>query len=196
MYLENQFLWSPEVVSVLEHKLRNPPDDTFRLVVVLPVRPNNGNDDTRGQLGVLAEADAGAGRLLACTLYQRGPRPRPVYVHAKVAIVDDRWLAVGSANLNEHSLFNDSEVNVVTRDSEQARALRLRLWSEHLDADPRDLDGDPARVIDERWRPLADEGLERRELGLPLAHRLVRLPHVSRRTRGVWGPVNGLLVDG
>ena len=34
IYLENQFLWSPEVVSVLEDKLRRPPDDSFRLVVV------------------------------------------------------------------------------------------------------------------------------------------------------------------
>ena len=196
IYLENQFLWSPEIVGVLAEKLRRPPDDRFRLLVLLPAKPNTGKDDTRGQLGVLINADDGAGRFLACTLYQAGEEAKPIYVHAKIGIVDDEWLTIGSANLNEHSLFNDSEVNVVTRDSEQARALRLRLWSEHLDADPRDLDGDPARVIDERWRPLADEGLERRELGLPLAHRLVRLPHVSRRTSGVWGPVNGLLVDG
>jgi hypothetical protein len=28
------------------------------------------------------------------------------------------------------------------------------------------------------------------------AHRLSRLPHVSRRSRGVLGPLNGLFVDG
>ena len=59
IYLENQFLWSPEIVAVLADKLRNPPRDDFRLVVVLPARANNGQDDTRGQLGVLAEADDG-----------------------------------------------------------------------------------------------------------------------------------------
>ena len=32
------------------------------------------------------------------------------------AIVDDDWLTIGSANLNEHSLFNDTEMNVVTHD--------------------------------------------------------------------------------
>jgi len=37
-----------------------------------------------------------------------------VYVHAKVGIGDDRWLTLGSANLNAHSFFSDSEVNVVT----------------------------------------------------------------------------------
>src|SRR5581483_3388204 len=49
VYLESQFLWSSELVSVLKEKLRNPPHDDFRVVVVLPSRPNNGSDDTRGQ---------------------------------------------------------------------------------------------------------------------------------------------------
>ena len=56
VYLESQFLWSPELVSILAGKLRQPPCDDFRLVVVLPVHPNNGTDDTRGQLGVLVDA--------------------------------------------------------------------------------------------------------------------------------------------
>ena len=57
IYLENQFLWSPEIVAVLADKLRNPPSERFRLLVLLPAKPNNGNDDTHGQLGVLANDD-------------------------------------------------------------------------------------------------------------------------------------------
>ena len=57
IYLENQFLWSAEVVALLREKLLRPPTDEFRLCIVLPRRPNNGNDDTRGQLGVLEAAD-------------------------------------------------------------------------------------------------------------------------------------------
>ena len=113
--------------------------------------PNNGADDTRGQLGILLEADGGAGRLHAATLHQHGPNGRPVYVHAKIGVVDDEWLTIGSANLNEHSLFNDTEVNLVVRDPETARAARLRLWREHLERD--DVDGDPHIVVDEHWRP-------------------------------------------
>jgi phosphatidylserine/phosphatidylglycerophosphate/cardiolipin synthase-like enzyme len=195
VYLENQFLWSPELTAVLADKLRHPPDDRFRLVLLLPVKPNNGRDDTRGQLGVLAEADRGAGRLLACTLYQRGPRPRPVYVHAKVAIVDDRWLAIGSANLNEHSLFNDTEVDVVCADERVARGGRLRLWSEHLERGAAEVDGDPAGIVDGLWRPLASEQLRRLSAGEPLTHRLVELPGVSRRVGAFRGPLNGLVVD-
>ena len=145
---------------------------------------------------LLVEADDGAGRFLACTLYQSGDGPKPVYVHAKIGIVDDAWLTLGSANLNEHSLFNDTEMNIVTHDAVLAKALRLRLWSEHLARPAAELDRDPAEVVDELWRPLAEHQLARRSSGAPLTHRLLRLPHVSRRSAGILGPVNGLLVDG
>ena len=36
VYLENQFFWSPEIVEILERKLRNPPSDDFRVLVLLP----------------------------------------------------------------------------------------------------------------------------------------------------------------
>jgi phosphatidylserine/phosphatidylglycerophosphate/cardiolipin synthase-like enzyme len=196
VYLESQFLWSPELVAVLVDKLRHPPSDEFRLVVLLPAKANNGQEDTRGQLGVLAAADAGAGRFLPCTLWQPGSGGRPVYVHAKIGIVDDRWLTVGSANLNEHSFFNDTEVNVVAHDADLARAVRLRLWSEHLECDPSELEGDPAQVVDERWRPLAEEQLERARRDGHGTQKLRLLPHVSRRAKGLLGPLNGLLVDG
>ena len=35
IYLENQFLWSPEIATVLIDKLTNPPSSDFRLVVLL-----------------------------------------------------------------------------------------------------------------------------------------------------------------
>ena len=62
---------------------------------MLPASPNSGNDDTRGVLAELIEADDDDGRILACTLNARsGSRADPVYVHAKIAIVDDRWLTL------------------------------------------------------------------------------------------------------
>jgi phosphatidylserine/phosphatidylglycerophosphate/cardiolipin synthase-like enzyme len=197
VYLESQFLWSPEIVAVLEQKLREPPRDEFRLVVLLPAKPNNGKEDTRGQIGVLVDADDGAGRFVACSLFQAGAWPlQPVYVHAKVGIVDDRWLTIGSANLNEHSLFNDTEMNVVAVDEGLATALRKRLWAEHLECAESDLDAPVHEVVDERWLAPAEEQLQRLSNGQPPTHRLSRLPHVSRRSRGVFGPLNGLFVDG
>jgi phosphatidylserine/phosphatidylglycerophosphate/cardiolipin synthase-like enzyme len=197
IYLENQFLWSPEIANVLVQKLRQPPTDEFRLVIVLPSKPNTGQDDTRGQLALLAEADGGQGRLLAATIYAHSGRTTDrVYVHAKVGVVDDRWLTVGSANLNEHSLFNDTEMNVVSHDPALARETRLQLWAEHLARPQAAVQGDPATVIDELWRPLATEQLERREAGAPLTHGVVKLAHVSRRSKRLLGPLQSLLVDG
>jgi phosphatidylserine/phosphatidylglycerophosphate/cardiolipin synthase-like enzyme len=197
VYLENQFYWSSEIATILERKLQRPPSDDFRVVLVLPSDPNNGGDDTRGQLADLIECDDGHGRVLACALQALGESDtHDVYVHAKIGIVDDRWLTVGSANLNEHSLFNDTEANVVTCDSELARATRLRLWSEHLERPVSAIGGDPTRVIDDVWKPVAAEQLTRRRAGLAPTHRLVQLPQLSRRTRRLLGPVQGLLVDG
>jgi phosphatidylserine/phosphatidylglycerophosphate/cardiolipin synthase-like enzyme len=197
VYLENQFLWSPEITMILQEKLRRPPSDRFRVLLLLPVKPTTGRDDTRGALAELVEADGGAGRFLACTLYARhGALSDPVYVHAKVGIVDDAWLTVGSANLNEHSLFNDTEMNVVTRDLAIARETRLRLWTEHLEQPVDAIAGDPADVIDTQWKPISAEQLDRLGSGRPLTHRVVRLPGVSRRSERLLGPLQGLVVDG
>jgi phosphatidylserine/phosphatidylglycerophosphate/cardiolipin synthase-like enzyme len=198
IYLENQFLWAPEIVAVLADKLRHPPRQDFRLVVLLPAKANNGQDSTRGQLGVLADADDDAGRFLAATIRSRsGERVDPLYVHAKVGIVDDRWLTVGSANLNAHSLLNDTEMNVVTDDAALARETRVRLWAEHLELAPEAIaDAEPASVVDEHWRPIAADQLERRERGAPPTHRLLALPGVSKRSARLLGPLEGLTDDG
>jgi phosphatidylserine/phosphatidylglycerophosphate/cardiolipin synthase-like enzyme len=197
VYLENQFFWSSEIAEILQQKLADPPSPDFRVVLLLPANPNNGRDDTRGQLADLLDCDSGAGRVLACTLTALGERgPCPVYVHAKIGILDDRWLTIGSANLNEHSLFNDSEVNVVTCDAGLARSTRLRLWAEHLERSQRAVWGDSTKVVDELWRPIAEEQRRLRESGQPQTHRLSELPDLSRRTRRLLGPVKGLLVDG
>jgi phosphatidylserine/phosphatidylglycerophosphate/cardiolipin synthase-like enzyme len=197
VYIESQYLWSPEIVAILADKLRDPPDDRFRVLVLLPARPKGGEDDTRGALADLVEADAGHGRMLACCLNApAGDTSDAIYVHAKVAVVDDCWLTVGSANLNDHSLFNDTELNIATHDAELARCTRLALWAEHLEASPQEVEGDPADVVDGRWRQIAEEQLQRRREGRPLTHRLMRLDHVSRRSARLLGPLQGLVVDG
>ncbi|WP_436498572.1 phospholipase D-like domain-containing protein [Actinokineospora sp. HUAS TT18] len=197
VYLENQFLWSPEIAEVLLAKLCDPPDDRFRVVLLLPRKPSNGADTTRGQLGRLLDADDGNHRLLATTLTAHdGEQSAPVYVHAKLAIVDDEWMTIGSANLNEHSLFNDTEVNIATDDADLIRATRLRLWSEHLQRPERDLAADPVDVIDHLWRPTATEQADRETRDLTRTHRLTLLPGVSRRAGRLQGPLRGLLVDG
>ncbi len=197
IYLENQFLWSPEIAAILVDKIEHPPSADFRILALLPSKPNSGADDTRGVLGELLEADADRGRVFASALFARsGPRADAIYVHAKVGIVDDEWMTIGSANLNEHSLFNDTEMNLVTHDPDLVRKTRIRLWSEHLELPGNRLNGDPIEVIDTLWKPISCEQLERRNNGHALTHRLVCLPHVSKRTSRLLGPVSGLVGDG
>ena len=63
----------------------------------------------------------------------------PVYVHAKVCLIDDIWSTVGSDNFNRRSWTHDSELSAVVVDpsaddhSPYARRLRLTLAAEHLD---------------------------------------------------------------
>ena len=121
----------------------------------------------------------------------------PVYVHAKIGIIDDRWLTIGSANLNEHSLLNDTEMNVLTCDrgagAKHAAAAVVRAHGAAVVRGRRG-SGSPSSTgcgaPSRRSRPgVPDEGLGR-------THRLALLEHVSRRTARLQGPVRGLLVDG
>jgi phosphatidylserine/phosphatidylglycerophosphate/cardiolipin synthase-like enzyme len=67
----------------------------------------------------------------------------PIYVHAKLMIVDDHILRVGSANMNNRSLGLDSECDLVLGDmhgcpesvNATISALRMRLMAEHLGVD-------------------------------------------------------------
>ena len=74
----------------------------------------------------------------------------PIYVHAKVCVIDDVLLVVGSDNLNRRSWTHDSEISCSVIDTTPderaptdpgglgdgarrlARDTRLRLWREHL----------------------------------------------------------------
>jgi hypothetical protein len=66
----------------------------------------------------------------------------------------------------------------------------------HLELPVAQVAGEPARVIDDYWKPISKEQLARRNAGQPLTHRLVRLAHVSRRSERLLGPLQGLLLDG
>ncbi|HEX5779477.1 MAG TPA: phospholipase D-like domain-containing protein [Xanthobacteraceae bacterium] len=61
-------------------------------------------------------------------------------IHSKVVIADDRWLRVGSANLNNRSMALDTECDVLleaTSDTERSAiaSIRDRLVGEHLGAE-------------------------------------------------------------
>jgi hypothetical protein len=88
-------------------------------------------------------------------------------------------------------------MNVATDAAELARDTRLRLWAEHLETDVAAIaDRPPHVVVDELWKPIAEEQLDRRRADLLPTHRLLALPGVSRRSRRLFGPLQGLVDDG
>ncbi|WP_019142011.1 phospholipase D-like domain-containing protein [Noviherbaspirillum massiliense] len=52
---------------------------------------------------------------------------RKTQMHAKVAVVDDEWATVGSSNLDGLSLFVNQEANIIVRDADFSRNLRLHI---------------------------------------------------------------------
>jgi cardiolipin synthase A/B len=61
---------------------------------------------------------------------------RDVYVHAKLAVVDDVWATIGSANLDVASLERSTELNATCWSRALAGDLRRTLFREHLADDP------------------------------------------------------------
>jgi hypothetical protein len=142
--------------------------EPFRIVLVLPARAYSGKYDNDRHVTQLRELDNGRGIVSVYCPYASGPTAgmqpftyRPIYVHAKVAIVDDEWLTVGSANMNNRGLITDSELNAVVRDATLARNLRVRLWAEHLGLSREAVAAaDPVALVDQEWTARAKENAE------------------------------------
>lgn len=68
--------------------------------------------------------------LQTCGIDQGRWRYREIYIHSKLLIVDDSFLTLGSANLNQRSMAVDSEINIATDDRTHARDLRKRVFNQ------------------------------------------------------------------
>jgi phosphatidylserine/phosphatidylglycerophosphate/cardiolipin synthase-like enzyme len=53
-----------------------------------------------------------------------------IYIHAKVAIVDDAAFTIGSANLNMRSMAIDGELNILSQAKDVAYNLRCELFTQ------------------------------------------------------------------
>ena len=155
IYIEDQYLWSGVVGGLLADALRRSPD--LRVVILVPAHPDrdgavSGPPSRIGQIEAVDRLRRAGGDRVG--VYHRvDDRGRPVYVHAKVCLVDDLWAMVGSDNMTLRSWTHDSELSCAIVDERRderapvdlggggegarvfARDLRLRLWREHLGRD-------------------------------------------------------------
>lgn len=145
IYIENQYLTSAKIAAAIATRMgeASPPD----IVVIMP-RTADGwleqkaMDAARVQLArAVAKVDKGDRFRIYVPRTKGGA---DIYVHAKLMIVDDRILRIGSANLNNRSLGLDSECDMVLDTGLQTNAhaapaiseLRTRLLAEHLGVEP------------------------------------------------------------
>jgi phosphatidylserine/phosphatidylglycerophosphate/cardiolipin synthase-like enzyme len=125
IYLENQYFTSPLVAEALATRLAEPTGPEV-LLISTEHSPSWFDqmtmDRTRSMfLKQLKDADA-HGRLHAYVpLTEKG---RLIIVHAKLSIIDDRLLRVGSANLNNRSGGFDTECDVSFEAEPDDRAAR------------------------------------------------------------------------
>jgi phosphatidylserine/phosphatidylglycerophosphate/cardiolipin synthase-like enzyme len=68
-------------------------------------------------------------------------RLEDVYIHAKLLIVDDEFLLVGSCNANDRGFEYEGEIDIAVADAALVGPFRVDLWRGHLGGDPR-LTGD------------------------------------------------------
>ncbi len=148
VYIEDQYLWGHHVGGVFTEALRANPE--LHVIAVVPLFP-----DEEGFLGrtpqllgrsrAMRQMEAAApGRVAVYGIENH--QSVPVYVHAKVCVIDDAWTTIGSDNFNRRSWTHDSELSAVVVDPTDddhslfARRLRLTLAAEHLDreVDPDD----------------------------------------------------------
>lgn len=143
IYAESQYFASRRIAEAIATRLSEA--DGPEIVIINP-------DTAEGWLEPIA-MDSARARLVEA-LKDRDPHRRlrlyhpvtakgePIYVHAKVTVIDDRVLRVGSSNFNNRSLRLDSECDV-TIDADMAgdgvcrtiAGIRDALIAEHLGSD-------------------------------------------------------------
>jgi phosphatidylserine/phosphatidylglycerophosphate/cardiolipin synthase-like enzyme len=167
IYIETQYFTSRSVTAALLERLRDRTRSKLSILAILPRGADSSKEHfALGEaqcsvLGALEQAARAEGHELAFFCSVAGD-DNATFIHSKVLIVDDAFLAVGSANLTERSMGADSELALIWRsESDPALAadigrVRASLLAEHAARAPEELaglDGVLARIrtwIEER----------------------------------------------
>ena len=139
IYIEEQYLWDCELADLIRQQLKAKPG--LRLIVVLAAESSLlpvmwtynfhlRSEFLRRVMGVATKADIAFGpktRVYVYGLYQTLEKaPKAVYVHSKLIIIDDRYVAIGSANVDRRSMRIETELTfgIVDADTVAEHAQR------------------------------------------------------------------------
>ena len=121
VYVEDQYLWSLDAAA---RARRSAATHQPHLVVIASCRdiPTGTGASPAPRIARHASAsfdtltEAGGDRVAVYDL--ENETGTPIYVHAKVCIIDDVWLEIGSDNLNRRSWTHDSEIACAVLDEQ------------------------------------------------------------------------------
>jgi phospholipase D1/2 len=150
IYIENQYFSSRAVYDALADRLRQPGRNRLTIVIILPREAHALLEKVsiiRTQAWILeslVELATRTGHQIGIFATLPGgyrTETEQTYIHAKLLIVDDRFLMVGSANTNNRGMGLDTEINLsweANGDDKELegsiRNARVSLLSEHIGA--------------------------------------------------------------
>lgn len=145
IYAESQYFASRKIAEAIARRLDEA--DGPEIVLVIPQQADGwleqeAMDTARARLHEAIKRRDANGRFRVYHPFTAGGDP--IYVHAKIMVIDDRVLRVGSSNLNNRSMGLDTECDVTIDASLPAngsacatiRNIRDGLIAEHLGTDP------------------------------------------------------------
>jgi phosphatidylserine/phosphatidylglycerophosphate/cardiolipin synthase-like enzyme len=148
LYAENQYFASRTIAAAISRRLEE--EDPPEFVIVMPEKADGwleqvAMDTARSQLVAMIGTLDHKRRFRIYHPFTKGGTA--IYVHAKLTIVDDQIVRIGSSNMNNRSLGFDSECDVAIDGStpedgairDAIKSIRLSLLAEHLDCSPSDL---------------------------------------------------------
>lgn len=140
IYAENQYFASPKIADAIARRMSE--NDPPEIIIVNPESADGwleqkAMDSARVQLLRAIGKHDKKGRLSIYVPHTK--LGEPIYVHAKLLIVDDEILRIGSANMNNRSLGLDSECDIfidTKRPGNESatpgiRMMRATLLAEH-----------------------------------------------------------------
>jgi phospholipase D1/2 len=149
IYIENQFLTTEAIAERLARRMRE--KELLETLIIGPKQPDswiarrtmhNGRIRFRN---ILEQADVGTRWRMVYPQVESDGKTADTMVHSKVMIVDDRFLRIGSANLNHRSMGADTECDLAIEarnDTERKTILRVRnqLLGEHCGSSAEDVE--------------------------------------------------------
>jgi phosphatidylserine/phosphatidylglycerophosphate/cardiolipin synthase-like enzyme len=149
IYIENQYFTSEVIAKAIARQMEEYPE--LQLLIVLPNKAEDAvvgpaiayrqyrlikllrdTADNRSFVKQPIPPEKSRVQVMSLFTMDKEFEPKPIYVHAKVAIIDDIWMTIGSANCSDRSFELDTELNCFLENATLAKSFRQRLWSEHM----------------------------------------------------------------